>query len=150
MIPNSDGLNSLVRQILKEERCGSQSEMVAMLQAAGFDNINQSKVSRLLSKFGAVRIRNALNQFVYSLPAEGKIDSDLMVKHLVEEVVHNESIIVIKTGPAAAHIIARLLDSIGAQKGVLGCIAGDDTVLVIPTSVHNIEETTQHIVTLFT
>ena len=37
-------------------------------------------------------------------------------------------LIVIKTSPGAAQLIARLLDSIGKSEGILGTIAGDDTI----------------------
>ena len=37
-------------------------------------------------------------------------------------------LIVIKTTPGAAQLIARLLDSIGKSEGILGTIAGDDTI----------------------
>ncbi len=43
------------KALLKEEKFSSQGEIVAALQEQGFDNINQSKVSRMLTKFGAVR-----------------------------------------------------------------------------------------------
>ncbi len=33
----------------------AQGEIVQALQEEGFENINQSKVSRMLTKFGAVR-----------------------------------------------------------------------------------------------
>ena len=47
------------KALLKEEKFSSQGEIVQALQEEGFDNINQSKVSRMLTKFGAVRTRNA-------------------------------------------------------------------------------------------
>ncbi|USE34751.1 transcriptional regulator ArgR [Endozoicomonas sp. SCSIO W0465] len=145
-----DALVRSFRQLLKEERCGSQSHIVTLLQAQGFDNISQSKVSRMLSRFGAVRARNALNELVYCLPPElGKMDSSIAVKDLVEEVAHNESMIVIKTSPGAAQMIARLLDSIGVKAGVMGCVAGDDTILVVPVSVQEIETITLSISEMF-
>ena len=145
-----DALMRSFRQLLKEERCGSQGQIVSLLQAQGFDNISQSKVSRMLSRCGAVRARNALNEHVYCLPPElGKMDSTLAVKDLVEEINHNDSMIVIKTSPGAAQMIARLLDSIGVKGGVMGCVAGDDTILVVPVRLGDIAETTQRIADIF-
>ncbi|WP_422448871.1 MULTISPECIES: transcriptional regulator ArgR [unclassified Endozoicomonas] len=145
-----DALVRSFRQLLKEERCGSQGQMVTLLQEQGFDNISQSKVSRMLSRFGAVRARNALNELVYCLPPElGKMDSSIAVKDLVEDVSHNESMIVIKTSPGAAQMIARLLDSIGVKGGIMGCVAGDDTILVVPASVQEIKEITLSIAGMF-
>ena len=58
------------KALLKEEKFSSQGEIVLALQEQGFDNINQSKVSRMLTKFGAVRTRNAKMEMVYCLPVE--------------------------------------------------------------------------------
>ncbi len=138
------------RQLLKEELCGSQSQIVSQLQSEGFDNISQSKVSRMLSRHGAVRARNALNELVYCLPPElGKMDSGIAVKDLVEEIEHNGALIVIKTSPGAAQMIARLLDSIGVKGGILGCVAGDDTIFVAPARTSDIEDIVISITGLF-
>lgn len=53
-----DNLSEAFKSLLREEKFSSQSEIVTALQEMGFENINQSKVSRMLSKFGAVRTRN--------------------------------------------------------------------------------------------
>ena len=58
------------KALLKEEKFSSQGEIVTALQEEGFENINQSKISRMLTKFGAVRTRNAKMEMVYCLPAE--------------------------------------------------------------------------------
>ena len=55
------------------------------------------------------------------------------LKNLVLDIDHNDFVIVIKTSPGAAQLIARLLDSIGKPEGILGSIAGDDTIFVTPT-----------------
>lgn len=53
---NSEKQDNLVRAfkaLLKEESFGSQGEIVDALKQQGFESINQSKVSRMLTKFGA-------------------------------------------------------------------------------------------------
>ena len=69
MRPTSE-LMDFFKSLLKKEHLSSQSEIVDSLIEAGFDHINQSKVSRMLSKSGAVRTRNATGDMVYCLPAE--------------------------------------------------------------------------------
>ena len=46
----------------------------------------------------------------------------------------------IHTSPGAAQLIARLLGSLGKAEGILGTIAGDDTIFITPTSDTDIEE----------
>ncbi|RBW47802.1 ArgR family transcriptional regulator [Psychromonas sp. B3M02] len=128
--------------LLKKEHLSSQSEIVDALLEAGFTHINQSKVSRMLSKTGAVRTRNATGDMVYCLPVElGLPTTTSPLKNLVVDIDHNESLIVIRTSPGAAQLIARLLDSMGKAEGILGTIAGDDTIYIAPSSTAQIEET---------
>ncbi len=138
------------KALLKEERFGSQGEIVDALKAQDFDNISQSKVSRLLTKFGAVRTRNAKQEMVYCLPAElGMPTAKSPLRQLVLDIEHNESMVIIRTSPGAAQLIARLLDSVGKAEGVLGTIAGDDTIFIAPLKVSEIEHTLKNVRQLF-
>ncbi|RXJ73384.1 arginine repressor [Veronia nyctiphanis] len=134
---NSDKQDKLVRAfkaILKEEKFSSQGEIVDALKAQGFENINQSKVSRMLTKFGAVRTRNAKMEMVYCLPVElGVPTTSSPLKELVMDIDYNSALVVIHTGPGAAQLIARLLDSLGKAEGILGVVAGDDTIFITPS-----------------
>lgn len=143
-------LMDFFKSLLKKERLSSQGEIVEALQQAGFHNINQSKVSRMLSKTGAVRTRNAKKEMVYCLPAElGIPTTSSPLKNLVVDIDCNESLIVIRTSPGAAQLIARLLDSIGKAEGILGTIAGDDTIFITPVNCKEIESTLNVIKKLF-
>jgi len=113
------------KALLKEERFGSQAEIV----------------TAMLSRFGAVRTRNAKMEMVYCLPVElGVPTTSSPLKNLVLDVDHNGALVVIHTSPGAAQLIARLLDSLGKAEGILGTIAGDDTIFITPTSDTDIEE----------
>ena len=138
------------KALLKEENFGSQGEIVDALKEQGFDNVSQSKVSRMLSKFGAVRTRNAKQEMVYCLPAEMGVPTAISpLRQLVIDIMHNEMMIIIRTSPGAAQLIARLLDSLGTADGVLGTIAGDDTIFIAPAKVSEIDATLEKVKTLF-
>ncbi|HHF1669880.1 TPA: transcriptional regulator ArgR [Haemophilus influenzae] len=146
----TDNLTRAFKELLNQERLGSQSEIVDALKKQGFTGINQSKISRMLSKFGAVRTRNTKMEMVYCLPNELSVpNTSSPLKNLVLDVDHNAMLIVIKTTPGAAQLIARLLDSIGKSEGILGTIAGDDTIFVTPTNDKPIDELLQNIQRLF-
>lgn len=145
-----DNLISAFKTLLEQERFGSQGEIVNALQQLGFSNINQSKVSRMLTKFGAVRTRNSRMEMVYCLPAELSVPtSSSPLKNLVLDIDHNDFLIVVKTSPGAAQLIARLLDSVGKADGILGTIAGDDTIFITPTSGTAILDLMQRVQELF-
>ncbi|WP_416306016.1 transcriptional regulator ArgR [Neptunicella sp. SCSIO 80796] len=138
------------KEILKAEKFGSQGEIATALNDLGFDNVSQSKISRLLSKHGAVRARNAKGQMVYCLPPEfGMPTAKSPLKQLVLDIVHNNVMVIIRTSPGAAQLIARLLDSLSPADGVLGTIAGDDTIFIAPADVSNIEATLKLVEGLF-
>ncbi|MGB3726271.1 MAG: transcriptional regulator ArgR [Glaciecola sp.] len=145
-----DVLVKAFREILKTESYGSQGDIVTGLKSLGFDNISQSKVSRMLSKFGAVRTRDARGDMVYCLPPElGMPTAKSPLKQLVLDIVHNRVMVIIRTSPGAAQLIARLLDSLSHTDGVLGTIAGDDTIFIAPADIDKIEELRQKVQDLF-
>lgn len=145
-----DKLSEAFKALLKEEKFGSQSEIVTALQEQGFENINQSKVSRMLSKFGAIRTRNTKMEMVYQLPNELSVPATSSpLKNLVLDIDHNDLLIVVKTSPGAAQLIARLLDSIGKSEGILGTIAGDDTIFITPTRGIEMDDLMQTVRLLF-
>ncbi len=146
----SDNLTAAFKALLAQEKFGSQSEIVTALQQQGFNNINQSKISRMLNKFGAVRTRNTRMETVYCLPNELSVpNTSSPLKNLVLDIDSNASLIVIKTSPGAAQLIARLLDSVGKAEGILGTIAGDDTIFITPTAGTDIKRLIGNIQQLF-
>lgn len=149
-ISKQEELVKAFKDILKAESFGSQGEIVDALKIQQFDNISQSKVSRMLSKYGAVRTRNARGDMVYCLPPElGMPTAKSPLKQLVLDIVHNNVMVIIRTSPGAAQLIARLLDSLSQKDGVLGTIAGDDTIFIAPADITQIEDTLKKVEALF-
>ena len=67
------------------------------------------------------------------------------IKSCITDIDHNDYLIVIHTTPGAAQLIARIIDSLGNAEGILGTIAGDDTIFVTPSSDASIEDLTESI-----
>ncbi|GAA5104253.1 transcriptional regulator ArgR [Orbus sasakiae] len=145
-----DDLVKVFKEMLRQEKFSSQLEIVQALQEHGFENVNQSKVSRMLTKFGAVRTRNVKMEMVYCLPAEISVPTTSSpLKNLVIDIDYNHAMVVIRTSPGAAQLIARLLDSIGKAEGILGSIAGDDTIFSTPTNGFTVKALYHTILDLF-
>jgi transcriptional regulator of arginine metabolism len=145
-----EALVQAFKDLLKQEQFSSQADIAEALKSQGFENISQSKVSRMLSKFGAVRTRNARQEMVYCLPAElGMPTAKSPLKQLVLDIEHNDVMVIVRTSPGAAQLIARLLDSLSKSDGVLGTIAGDDTIFIAPTDVKAIQQTIAKLEALF-
>ncbi len=143
-------LAETLKQLLIEGQTGTQEELCEALAARGF-KVNQSTVSRLLRKIKAIKVENERGESVYSLPrvpAPPTITPDL--RSLVIDIVANETTVVIYTSPGSASMLARILDYKQASSEVLGTIAGDDTIFVVPKSIQNIRKLFKEIKSLFT
>lgn len=100
----------------------TQAELVRALAAAGHE-VNQATVSRELAHLGARKVKGA-----YELPARVGVDVPL---HAFATTAA-ECLAIVRTDPAFANVLARSIDA-AALPGVLGTIAGDDTVFIATT-----------------
>ncbi len=133
------GLVNDLRGLLLEGKVATQEEVCEALEAVGY-TINQSKVSRLLRKVGAVKSKNEQGQIVYRLPLEpAPPTTSSQLSSLIIDVVANEANIIVFTSPGSAQLIARILDYHKKEIQVLATIAGDDAIFVAPISIKNIE-----------
>ena len=122
------------KSILLSSTASTQDEIKQALEQQGFQ-LNQSKISRLLRKLGAIKITNEQNQIVYSLPREPAPPSaKKILSHLIISIKKSETLIVIHTNPGSASLIGRLLDHHCEELEILGTVAGDDTIFIAPTS----------------
>ena len=135
----------VLRQVLSSSAVGTQEDIRQALKEKGYE-VNQSKISRMLRKINAVKTSNELGQVVYHLPFEpAPPPTASPLSSLIIDVVSNEQLIVVYTIPGGAQVIARLIDHQRNRLGLLGSIAGDDTILAIPKTIENIEEIVQNI-----
>jgi transcriptional regulator of arginine metabolism len=142
---SSANMFDALKTLLLAETVSTQDEIRLALEALGYD-ANQSKISRLLRKLGAVKITNERKQIIYSLPHEPPPPaSKSILSQLIISIRHNEIMIVIDTNPGSASLIGRLLDHHREELHVLGTVAGDDTVFIAPTSVKLITKTLKSI-----
>jgi transcriptional regulator of arginine metabolism len=135
----------MIRHLLSAEKSSTQEELREELERKGFD-VNQSTISRDLRKIGAIKVIDQKGRTVYKLGDDGG-EKNLMggsVPDLILSIEHNENMIVISTTPGSASLVARHLD-ISKPKGILGTIAGDDTIFVVPDKVKTIQQTIQAI-----
>jgi transcriptional regulator of arginine metabolism len=131
---------SALRKLLEDGEISTQEELAEELRRQDFD-ITQSTISRDLRRIGAVKALNAEGETVYRLSYDSESISPILassLKHLLLDVEHNESMIVIHTAVGSASLVARHLDSLRAE-GILGTIAGDDTIFVAVASKQKIK-----------
>jgi transcriptional regulator of arginine metabolism len=129
-----------IKQLLIAGSASTQDNIVHALKKQNYA-VNQSKISRLLHKIGAVKTMNDKQQIIYSLPRDPAPPSTKSpLAHLILDIVANESLIIVRTSPGSASLIGRLLDHHQRDVEILGTIAGDDTLLVVPASNKHIQK----------
>ena len=126
--PTRAGRLAALRQLLAEARYTSQGELIDALAEQGIA-VSQPTLSKDLLELAAVRQRAVGGALVYASALE-KLAR--LCAELLQSIRHAGTQILIKTPPGAAQYFASYLDLAGLP-GVLGTIAGDDTVLVIAT-----------------
>jgi transcriptional regulator of arginine metabolism len=124
-----------VIQIIEQRAVGSQAQLVDLLAASGV-SATQATVSRDLEEIGAVKVRAAGGESIYAVPELPK-DRVAPEDHLrrvlgdwVVEVQPSGNLVVVRTPPGSAHVVASALDRAGLPD-VVGTVAGDDTILVV-------------------
>lgn len=123
-----------IRVLLASTHISRQSELQALLAEKGFE-VTQATISRDLDAVGAERLseNGAFRYRVARDPgSEGEAIAALheAVDEFLESLVTSGNLILMKVPPGAAQFVASRIDA-AAVPGVLGTIAGDDTILVV-------------------
>ena len=124
-----------IAQLLEKEAVTSQQQLVELLADAGVE-ATQATVSRDLEELGALKVRATGGDSVYAvpeLPRDHHVPGDHLRRVLGEWVVDvavSANIVVIRTPPGSAHVVASALDRASLPE-ILGTVAGDDTIVVI-------------------
>ncbi|MBD8079142.1 arginine repressor [Cellulosimicrobium arenosum] len=129
--------------IVRRERIHSQAELARALAADGV-SVTQATLSRDLIELRAEKVRGTSEALVYVLPGEGgdraAPDADApeylaarlarLCSEMLVSAEPSANLVVLRTPPGAANYLASAIDH-SVLPGVLGCVAGDDTILVI-------------------
>jgi transcriptional regulator of arginine metabolism len=125
-----------IKEIISNREISSQEDLCRFLEKSGFET-TQATLSRDLHELGIVRIPSETG-FKYVFHLE---DNDGALKQLIGmeiiNVLHNESAVIIKTMPGRAAGVAVYLDRM-KDSHIIGTVAGDDSIIVIPDSHKNV------------
>ena len=123
-------------ELLRREPLGSQEEIRRRLAALGH-SATQSTISRDLEELGLVRLRDTKGRLRYAEPVNGNGGGHVSLQELLQEFASGVdtagNLLLVKTQPGAAGAVAEGLDR-AAIDGVVGTVAGDDTILVVMRS----------------
>lgn len=127
-----------IKRILSDRIISNQEQILIILKNEGV-NITQATLSRDFADLGVIRTFTPLGvQYVLSSTDYGKEIAKLVGLEILN-VANNENMIVLRTLAGRAQGVAHYIDRMNKEE-IMGTIGGDDTVLVIPNKLSNIEK----------
>lgn len=131
-----DNRHQAILDIIETSLVATQKDLVDLLRGRGY-TVTQATVSRDIGELGLRKLPDDEGHYRYQAPsnkAEGlgqdRDRLDRTIADVVVSVDYTENLLVIKTVPGSAQLLAFLLDQ-SQDLEMMGTIAGDDVVLLI-------------------
>ncbi|USN99417.1 MAG: arginine repressor [Phycisphaeraceae bacterium] len=135
--------HAVLSRILRDRPAATQEQIAAALNAAG-EPVTQATVSRDLAAIGAVRGPGGYQLPDLPAPAGQRRLAPTFREHAVS-VEPAANLVVVRTAPGHASVIASELDA-ARPAGMVGCVAGDDTVMIATPSAGDAAALTEHLI----
>lgn len=127
-----------IKQIISEKEVNTQTELAKILTNEGF-NVTQATVSRDIKELGLVKEKGRILNYRYVLPENNGLTINLegkvvpLLKSYIVSVVCACNLVVVKTFEGHASACGMAIDKLELS-GVVGSVAGDDTLLIVASS----------------
>lgn len=124
-----------ITRLIGDHEVTSQPELIEHLATEGIE-ATQATVSRDLEDIGAIKVRVPSGNTVYAIPelAPDRVAPLDQLRRVmgewVGEVAQSANIVILRTPPGCAHVVASALDR-SRIDGMLGTVAGDDTMFCV-------------------
>ena len=125
-----------ILELISKYEIETQDDMISKLRADGF-NVTQATISRDIRELKLTKVSSTGGIYKYVLPKEEKRVTAKFNSTLTESITHVDCALnqlVLKTYPGMAGAVAVGIDTLSIPE-ILGCVAGDDTIIVICRSV---------------
>lgn len=124
---------SKILEIIQQNEIETQDELVNALRALNFD-ITQATISRDIKELGLIKImsENKKYKYAYVDSSEQQMSSKYtgIFKESVISVKSVNNLVVLKTLKGLSSAVSSLIDKMNIKQ-VMGCVYGDETVMVI-------------------
>ena len=123
-----------IMEIISSQNVETQEQLLAILQAEGFRG-TQATISRDIKELRIVKELTSLGTYRYTAAGNetsGSFSSRLnaIFRECVTSFDYAQNIIIIRTLPGLASAAGSAIDAMNMHL-VVGCLAGDDTVMVV-------------------
>ena len=125
-----------ILELISQQNIETQEELTQILKDEGF-KVTQATISRDLRELKLSKELTAKGTYRYATPAQRTHTGNVKIHNAMADsilsVKYSMNNVVIKTYPGLAGAVAASFDSLHIDT-VLGCVAGDDTIIVITQS----------------
>jgi transcriptional regulator of arginine metabolism len=128
-----------IKQILASRTITTQSELASAMHKEGFKT-TQATLSRDMKELGIAWVYTPSGAKYMLSPEQEEERLTTLIGFEIEKIEANEIMVVVKTLPGRAQGVAEIIDHLRLPS-VLGTLAGDNTVFILPHSVKKIKET---------
>ncbi len=133
---------SKILELIETHEIETQEELAECLQRTG-TKVTQATVSRDIRELQLVKVATKHGKYKYAvMDSNNEGTADRLIKILKNSLLSVNTagqMLIIKTIPGAAQICASAVDNI-VTEGIMGSIAGDDTIFVAVSDFANIDE----------
>ena len=146
MRAETESRRRLVRWMLERSKVSTQAELRVALAESGFD-VTQATVSRDLDAIGAVRVktdRATVYRIGVSKTSAERVALFQAIDEFVTVIALSGNLVVLHVPAGAAQFVASRIDAASVE-GIVGTIAGDDTILIIADEAIGAEEVSQRV-----
>lgn len=133
-----------IKEVISEKNISSQEDLCEVLKDHGYDT-TQATLSRDLNEMGIVRVPyNKGFRYSFTKDEGGGESLRQLVGLEIINVKANENLILVRTISGRAKGVGVFLDHL-EESHIMGTVAGENTVLVIPESMQHIQKITENI-----
>lgn len=122
-----------IKEIVSLHEIETQEDLVKYLEESGFV-VTQATISRDVKELQLIKVVGTQGRYKYAIPVTTATISVTFLRRKLMDVfisrARTNNLVVIKLLPGNAQAIASMIDSIN-YGGLLGTIAGDDTILLV-------------------
>ena len=120
-------------ELISRYEIETQDELIERLREIGYE-VTQATVSRDIRELKIAKMTTGKGTYRYVLPKHADPSSGIKFSAaLIDSITTVEfaqNLVVIKTYPGLASAVAGGIDRMSLE-GILGCVAGDDTIMVV-------------------
>ncbi|MEG0251253.1 MAG: arginine repressor [Christensenellaceae bacterium] len=133
-----------ILEVIENNEVETQEELVLILNHAGYQ-VTQATISRDIKELQLIKVQGNNGAYKYAVNKKHQVkDLDILMRIFRDTVVSVDcavNLVVIKTLNGSANAAAEVIDSLGFQ-GIMGSIAGDNTIFIATASQSVAEEMT--------